>query len=49
VGHKKLERFPEVTAQKVRLTVTEARACPTVAGFGLHYAPKHGLDHSKKE
>ncbi len=40
VGHKKLERFPDVTAQKVRLTVTESRACPLIAGFGVHYAAR---------
>ncbi len=40
VGHKKLERFPDVTAQKVRLTITAARACPLIAGFGLHYAAR---------
>ncbi|HQK76358.1 MAG TPA: discoidin domain-containing protein [Candidatus Hydrogenedentes bacterium] len=40
VGHKKLERFPDVTAQKVRLTVTESRTCPLIAGFGVHYAAR---------
>ncbi len=40
VGHKKLERFPDVTAQKVRLTITASRACPLIAGFGLHYAAR---------
>ncbi len=42
VGHKKLDRFPEVTAQKVRLTITESRACLMISGFGLYYSPATG-------
>jgi len=48
IGHKKLERFPEVTTPKVRLTITDARACPMIAGFGLHYAPRHGLGQGEE-
>src|SRR5581483_12267095 len=37
IGHRKLGRFPAVTASKVRLTILESRACPTICGFGVHY------------
>ena len=37
IGYKKLDRFAAVTAQKVRLTITTARACPTISSFGLHF------------
>jgi len=37
IGHRKLDRFPAVTASKVRLTILESRACPTICGFGVHY------------
>ncbi len=36
IGHKKLERFKPVTSKKVRLVIDKARACPTIAGFGLY-------------
>jgi alpha-L-fucosidase len=35
VGHKRLLRFAPVTAQRVRLTITESRLCPTVTRLGL--------------
>lgn len=37
IGHKKLDRFPPVTAQRVRLVIDGARACPLISGFGLYY------------
>jgi alpha-L-fucosidase len=40
VGHKKLDRFETVTAQRVRLVVEQARACPLIAEFGLHLDPR---------
>ena len=36
IGHKKLDRFPPVTAQRVRLVIDKALACPTIATFGLY-------------
>ncbi len=36
IGYRKLDRFPKVTASKVRLTITKALACPTIRGFGVH-------------
>lgn len=39
IGHKKLDRVPETTASKVRLTVTQAVATPMIRAFGLYCAP----------
>ncbi len=39
VGYKRLLRFPDVTASKVRLRVLDSRVCPTLSGFGLYHAP----------
>jgi alpha-L-fucosidase len=36
IGHKRLERFPEVTASKVRLVIKKALACPTIRAFGVY-------------
>lgn len=35
VGYKRLLRFPEVRASKVRIRITKSRAAPTLANFGL--------------
>jgi len=39
IGHKRLERFEPVTAQRVRLVIEQAKACPVIASFGLYHAP----------
>ncbi|HIE52148.1 MAG TPA: alpha-L-fucosidase [Armatimonadetes bacterium] len=39
IGHKKLDRFPEVTARRVRLTIVKSRAGPLIRAFGLYRAP----------
>jgi alpha-L-fucosidase len=39
IGHKRLERFKPVTAQRVRLVIAKAKACPLVSSFGLYNAP----------
>ena len=39
VGHKRLLRFPDVTASKVRLAIEDARACPVISAFGVFLAP----------
>lgn len=36
IGYRKLDRVPKTKATKVRVTILEARACPTIRGFGLH-------------
>ncbi len=38
IGHKRLERFPEVTASKVRLVIKKSLACPTIRAFGVYKA-----------
>jgi len=39
VGYKRLLRFDDVTAHKVRLSILSSRVCPTISDFGLYYAP----------
>ncbi len=39
VGYKRLLRFDDVTASKVRLRILDSRVCPTLSGFGLYHAP----------
>ncbi len=42
VGHKRLDRFGEVTAQRVRLHITGSRGAPTLRAFGLYRAALGG-------
>jgi len=39
IGHKRLLRFPTVTAGRVRLTIHKAKACPTISNFGIFQTP----------
>jgi alpha-L-fucosidase len=39
VGRKKLDRFPTVRADRVRLMIEKARACPLISEFGVHFRP----------
>ncbi len=39
IGHKKLDRIDSVTAQRVRLLIDGARACPLIAEVGVHFDP----------
>jgi alpha-L-fucosidase/beta-glucanase (GH16 family) len=39
VGYKRICRFPEVTAEKVRIRILDSRVCPTIATVGLYNAP----------
>lgn len=39
VGHKKLDRFPVLTASKVRLTIVKSQAAPLLRSFGLYRVP----------
>lgn len=39
VGYKRLLRFNDVTASKVRLRILDCRVRPTLSGFGLYCAP----------
>ncbi|HOZ46667.1 MAG TPA: alpha-L-fucosidase [Candidatus Hydrogenedentes bacterium] len=38
IGHKRLHRFEDITASKVRLAIKQAKACPTIRAFGLYRA-----------
>lgn len=40
IGYKRILRFAAVTAAKVRLRITAAKACPLIAGIGVYYAPQ---------
>ncbi len=40
IGHKRLLRFPPVTASKVRLKITGSRACPVIHTVGLFKRPE---------
>lgn len=37
IGYRKLDRFPSVTADRVRLVIEKTRACPLISSFGLHW------------
>ncbi len=39
IGYKRLLRFDEVSARKVRLKILNSRVCPTISNFALFYAP----------
>ena len=39
IGHKRLDRFNDVTATKVRLVIRKALACPTISAFGIYREP----------
>lgn len=39
VGYKRLLRFPEITARKVKLVIDESRSNPTISSFGIYKAP----------
>jgi alpha-L-fucosidase len=36
IGYRKLDRFPKLSASKVRITITRALASPVLRGFGVH-------------
>ncbi|PHN03293.1 alpha-L-fucosidase [Flavilitoribacter nigricans] len=40
IGCKRILRLPETTATAVRLNITDAKACPTIANIELYHAPK---------
>lgn len=40
VGHKRIARFEPVVARRVRVTVTRARACPTLSTVSLYAATR---------
>jgi alpha-L-fucosidase len=39
VGRKKLDRFPEVRADRIRLVIEKSQACPILSEIGVHFSP----------
>ncbi len=39
IGYKRLLRFPQVTANKIRVSVRQAKACPVIMKVGVFLAP----------
>ena len=44
VGHKRLLRFPDLTAKRLRIRILDARACPTLTEVGVFAVPKPSGD-----
>ncbi|QZT37560.1 alpha-L-fucosidase [Halosquirtibacter xylanolyticus] len=40
IGYKRILRFKTVRATKVRFSITDSRACPTISNIALYKAPK---------
>jgi alpha-L-fucosidase len=40
IGYKRILRFPEITATKLRLTIEDAKASPVISNIGVYRAPK---------
>ena len=40
IGYKRILRLPNTTTKKIRFTVTDAKACPTISNIELYNAPQ---------
>ncbi len=40
IGHKRLLRFPQITASKLRVNIRQSKACPAMAAIGVFHAPE---------
>ena len=40
IGYKRILRFPEITATRLRLTIEDAKASPVISNIGVYRAPK---------
>ncbi|WP_026956066.1 alpha-L-fucosidase [Algoriphagus vanfongensis] len=40
VGHKRILRFPDVTAEKIRINFEDGKGIPVISEVGIYYAPK---------
>ncbi|MCD6355427.1 MAG: alpha-L-fucosidase [Prolixibacteraceae bacterium] len=40
IGRKRILRFPNVVASKLRLNILDAKACPVISNIGVYKAPK---------
>ena len=41
IGYKRILRIPDVTAQKVRLKIEDARGCPTISNVGVYCSERN--------
>jgi len=42
IGHKRIARFAPVTGRRLRVSITKARACPTISTVGVYRSPGAG-------
>ncbi len=40
IAYKRIVRFEPVSSKRLRLTITKARACPTLSTFGVYLSPR---------
>jgi len=40
IGYRRILRLPEITASAIRLTITDAKACPAIANIEVYRAPR---------
>ena len=40
IGYKRILRFDNVSSEKLRLNILDAKACPTISKVGIYHAPK---------
>ncbi|MCK4750897.1 MAG: discoidin domain-containing protein [Bacteroidales bacterium] len=40
IGYKRILRFENVTSEKLRLNILDAKACPTISNIEVYHAPK---------
>ncbi len=40
IGYKRILRFPTVEATKIRLSITDSKACPVISNIGVYNAPQ---------
>ena len=40
VGYKRIARFAPIIATRLRVTITKARACPTLSTIGVYRSPQ---------
>jgi len=40
IGYKRILRFDDISSDKLRLNILDARACPTISRVGIYQAPK---------
>jgi alpha-L-fucosidase len=40
IGHKRLLRFPQMTTDKIRINIRQAKACPVIAKIGIFLTPE---------